>query len=95
MSTFGVRVRNAEGVITFDTTMRVMRNVNTLEIAAGSSGSVNLLDYSSDVNNFFMVPHDGNFDNAMPFLSVVGSTLTWEAHGFNTTQCMLIFMVPS
>lgn len=95
MSTFGVRVRNAEGVITFDTTMRVMRNVNTLEIAAGSSGTVDLTAYSSDVNNFFMVPHDGNFDNTMPFLSVSGNILTWEAHGFNTTQCMLIFMVPS
>ena len=95
MSVYGIRVRNAAGVITFDTTSRTLRNVNTVVISANSSGSLNLLDYGTNVSNFFMVPHDGNFDAVMPFLSVSGTTLTWETHGFNTTPCSLVFMEPS
>ena len=74
---FGIRVRNATGDITFDTTVRTIRYTVSVVIPAFTSGSMDVSQYQRTQFMFCAYSTDGSAGQ-MPYPVLSGNTFTWN-----------------
>lgn len=88
---FGIRVRNAEGLVTFDTTVRTIRHTSSVVIPPNTSGSIDVSGYSRA--QFMLVAYstDGS-GGQMPYPVLNGTTLGWNGAA---QPCILVLGIYS
>lgn len=94
---FGIKIRDAAGNITFDTSYRTLRTVNSVYLPANTSGSLDVSSYGT-LGNYFLIAVDVPTSNPfLPFLTLSGNTMTWENNGDKgtTAGCYLVFGLSS
>lgn len=74
---YGLRVRNASGVVVLDTSDRITRFRYSNEVSAGASGSVNLSDTSGHLTVEISVMQGNDYRQAPHRFTRSGTTFSW------------------
>jgi len=79
MATYGIRVRDAAGNITLDTSYRAGRIIGMLQ-SGTNPGSINVPGFSQGEGFAIAVPFQGS-GVFCPTVTVSGTTLSWDWNG--------------
>ena len=94
MSDYGLKVWDASGNVTLDTTDSITRLRYSNEVAADASSSVTLSDISGLDSVEISISLEDDFATTAHAVSRSGTTITWTAQsgGFNDSADSLIFV---